>query len=194
MKYNVGDKVKIKENLISGETYGGLYLYGGAGRYIGQETIVTKVVRERYKLDIDNSSRIWADEMLEPVEEMSAEEAIKLSGKLCSESICDECPVFKARKKYSEGCNVFKKEHTEEYLEILKQWKTDHEKKPIETEFAHIVRVIEDTDGMKKCVYEEDIPYSEDWEEAQVRVLKEYCETHDGKFFAVMESICRVKE
>ena len=54
--------------------------------------------------------------------------------------------------------------------------------------------MIEDTGDVKKCVYEEDIPYSEDWEEAQVRVLKEYCKDHNGKFFAVMDSICRVKE
>ena len=36
MKYKVGDKVKIKGNLIIGKTYGGLYMYGGAVRHIGE--------------------------------------------------------------------------------------------------------------------------------------------------------------
>ena len=54
--------------------------------------------------------------------------------------------------------------------------------------------MIEDTDDVKRCVYEESIPYGEDWEDAQVRVLKEYCKKHDGEFFAVLESRCVVKE
>lgn len=132
----------------------------------------------------------FTDEMLEPVEEMSAEEAIKLSADLCSNTICDQCPVLKLRRKYgNDGCHNTKREHTEEYLEILKQWKADHEKKPIETEFIYIVRIIED----KQCVHEEEI-VEESEDEACERVLKKYCEDHKGKFYAVAERICRVKE
>ena len=95
MKYKVGDKVKIKENLIVGKTYGGLYLHDGAGRHIGEETIVTKVEREHYRLAVDNSSRIWTNEMLEPVEEMSAEEAVRLYAKMCKDNNCYACTVYK---------------------------------------------------------------------------------------------------
>ena len=80
----------------------------------------------------------------------------------------------------------------ENVIEILKRWKADHENKPIETEFACVVRVIEDTGKVKRCVYEEDV--TEAKEEAMKRVLKEYCKEHDGKFFTVYEEICRVKE
>lgn len=97
MKYKVGDKVKIKENLIVGKTYGGLYLHDGAGRHIGEETIVTKVEREHYRLAVDNSSRIWTNEMLEPVEEMSAEEAVRLYAKMCKDNNCYACPVYKKK-------------------------------------------------------------------------------------------------
>lgn len=187
MEYRVGDRVKIKENLIVGKTYGGLYLHDGAGRHIGEETIVTKVERERYRLAVDNSSRIWTEEMLEPVEEMSAEEAIRLYAKMCKDNNCYACPVYE--KSGECGCEEFAINHPEEVIESLKKWKADHEKKPIETEFIYIVRIIED----KKCVHEEEM-VGESEDEAQERVLKKYCEDHEGKFYAVAERICRVKE
>lgn len=189
MKYKVGDKVKIKENLVARTNYGEADFADNMCKYKGKEAIVKKRGSIFYRLDIDGETYLWTDEMLEPVEEMSAEEAIKLSGEMCSSSACYECPVFKSREKYSEMCNVFRKEHAEEYLEILKQWKADHEKKPIETEFIYIVRIIED----KQCVHEEEI-VGESEDEACERVLKKYCEDHKGKFYAVAERICRVKE
>ena len=130
---------------------------------------------------------IFTDEMLEPVEEMSAEEAIRLYAKMCKDNNCYACPVYE--KSGECGCEEFAINHPEEVIEILKQWKADHEKKPIETEFIYIVRIIED----KKCVHEEEM-VGESEDEAQERVLKKYCEDHEGKFYAVAERICRVKE
>lgn len=77
-------------------------------------------------------------------------------------------------------------------VKVLEQQKADHEKKEIEVELAYVVRVIEDTGKVKRCVYEEDV--TEVKEEAMKRVLKEYCKEHEGKFFTVYEEICRVKE
>lgn len=188
MKYKVGDKVKIKANLIVGETYGGLYLYGNATKHIGEETIVTKVERERYRLGVDNSSRIWTGEMLEPVEGMSAEELLKIIGNICEvHNECKKCPLLEVRGE--EYCMIGIGKNADKTLKIAKQWKADHEKKPIETEFIYIVRIIED----KKCVHEEEM-VGESEDEAQERVLKKYCEDHEGKFYAVAERICRVKE
>lgn len=194
MKYRVGDRVKIKGNLIVGKTYGGLYLHDGAGRHIGEETIVTKVERERYRLAVDNSSRIWTEEMLEPVEEMSAEEAIKLSGEMCSSSACHECPVFKSREKYGEMCNVFKKEHAEEYLEILKQWKADHKKKPIETEFIWYLLVVEEKTHIVKYEKPLNIERERTMDEQKEELLREWCSEHDGKYYVTTERRCVVKE
>ena len=133
MKYKVGDKVKIKGNLIIGKTYGGLYLYGGAVRHIGEETIVTKVEKERYRLAVDNSSRIWAYEMLEPVEELTAEEAIRILGGMCRDLSCCECPIYELIEDVG-SCDNLRAEKPDKVIEVLKQWKKDHEKKPIETE------------------------------------------------------------
>lgn len=134
--------------------------------------------------------------MLEQVEnELTAEEAIKILGEICCENKCfNGCPIGKARGKMS--CHFFRRDNPKEVLEILKQFKKDQEKKEVETEFACIVRVIEDLGDSKRCVYEEDVTEVKDetFKMAMKRVLKEYCKKHEGKFFAVYEEICRVKE
>ncbi len=191
MKYKVGDKVKVRTDLKGDEYYGGVPFSSEMNRFKGMEFTIVKVDNAGY-YEVLETLYNFTDEMLEPVEEMSAEEAIQTFGYVCADSNCWSCPIKEIDRESS--CKDIKINHPEEIVKILKQWKADHEKKPIETEFANIVRVIEDTGDTKKCVYEEEIPYSEDLEEAQVRVLKEYCKNHDGKFIAVMENICRVKE
>lgn len=189
MKYKVGDKVKIKENLIVGKTYGGLYLHDGAGRHIGEETIVTKVEREHYRVAVDNSSRIWTNEMLEPVEEMSAEEAVSLYAKMCKDNNCYACPVYK--KSGECGCEEFAINHPKEVIESLKQWKADHEKKPIETENVMCIVVM---DEKRNVVYEEKTNEAIITTPMKEEVLKKYCTEHDGKYYAIAERRCVVKE
>lgn len=193
MKYKVGDKVRVRSDLRVGKSYGEHVFVHDMFKFRGKIVTIESVWKKGYRIEED--AYWWTDEMLEPVEEMSAEEALKTYAEICSTyHFCDGCPIGDGDVKDPKECNTLLSECTEDTLLRLKQWKADHEKKPIETEFANIVRVIEDTGDTKKCVYEEEIPYSEDLEEAQVRVLKEYCKNHDGKFIAVMENICRVKE
>ena len=189
MEYRVGDRVKIKGNLIVGKTYGGLYLHDGAGKHIGEETLVTKVERERYRLGVDNSSRIWTGEMLEPVEEMSAEEAIRLHSKICSENSCTNCPIQKIPD--CGDCEEYMIEHPEEVVKVLKKWKEDHEKKPIETENVMYIVVM---DEKRNVVYEEKTNESIITSSMKEEVLKKYCSEHDGKYYAISERRCVVKE
>lgn len=192
MKYKVGDKVRVKENLplymkahcvstFSPETL----------KYNGMIVTVSEVKKDQYKIEEDKGFYDWYEDMLEPVEEMSTEEAIKLSGKMCSSSACYECTVFKSREKYGEMCNVFKKEHAEEYLEILKQWKADHEKKPIEMENVIYIVVL---DEKRNVVYEEKTNGVVVTTDMKEEVLKKYCSEHDGKYYAISERRCVVKE
>lgn len=69
-------------------------------------------------------------------------------------------------------------------------------KKDVEVEFACIVRVIEDADSGRRCVYEEDVTGVKDetFKMSMKRILGKYCKEHEGKFFTVYEEICRVKE
>ena len=199
MKYKVGDKVRVRSDLEENTCYGGKIFVRGMAVHRGKNVEISKVHDDVYCIKESDREWFWTDEMFEGLaeDELTAEEAIKLSVELCSNTICDQCPVLKLRRKYgNDGCFNAKREHVEEYLEILKQWKADREKKEVETEFACIVRVIEDLGDSKRCVYEEDVTGVKDetFKMTMKRILEEYCKEHEGKFFTVHEEICRVKE
>lgn len=152
-------------------------------------------VRSDLKLSVLYDGLCAIDEMLEGLveEELTAEEAIRIQGGMCRDFSCCECPIYEIIE--DEGsCDIFRAEKPDKVVEVLKQFKKDHEKKPIEMESVGIVRVIEDTGDIKKCVYEEELTERENPMDAKERVLKEYYQKHAGKFFTVFESICRVKE
>ena len=193
MKYKVGDRVRVKENLplymkahcvstFSPETL----------KYNGMIVTVSEVKKDQYKIEEDNGFYDWYEDMLEPVEEMSAEEALKTYTEFCSEHSCNDCPIQNLDTTYY--CPDIRKEYPEDVVKVLKQWKADHEKK--EVEFAYIVRVIEDADSGRRCVYEEDVTEVKDetFKMSMKRILEEYCKEHEGKFFTVYEESCRVKE
>lgn len=193
MKYKVGDKVKVRSDLEENKGYGGWYTSESMVKMCGEIVTIREVRSSSYELE--ENGFMWTDEMFEGLveEELTAEEATRILGEICCENKCyNGCPIGKARGKMS--CHFFRRDKPKEVIEILKQWKKDHEKKPIKTESVGIVRVIEDTGFRRKCVYEEELTERENPMDAKERVLKEYCQKHDGKFFTVFESICRVKE
>lgn len=130
------------------------------------------------------------------IPELTAEEAIKIFGEICKGS-CQACPLY-AVEPY-EACENLCYENPEKIVEILAQWKSDHEKKEPEIETVDICRIIEiQPDGKKRCVHEEDISdgelmYSGDAVENCRYILKNYCKEHDGEFIAVHEVVSRVK-
>ena len=74
MKYKVGDKVKIRKNLVSSRAYNGIYITINRETYFGKIAKIKSIEIEHdsvelYYLDIDNEEYKWTDDMLEPVEE-----------------------------------------------------------------------------------------------------------------------------
>lgn len=193
MQYKVGDKVKVRSDLKCEEYYGGITFNFEMNKFKGMEITIARVNYGGY-YEVLETPYNFTDEMLEPVEEMSAEEAIRLQGEICMSLMCRECPIDKLRGDSHLECAEFRAKHPEEIVKVLKQWKKDHEKK--EVEFACIVRVIEDADSGRRCVYEEDVTEVKDetFKMTMKRILEEYCKEHEGKFFTVYEEICRVKE
>lgn len=195
MKYKVRDKVRVRSDLQINGSYGAYTLVSEMSDYKGSVVAISEVYLTCYCIEEDKGIWKWTDEMFEGLaeDELTAEEATKILGEICcGNELCGGCPIGEAKGKMT--CQNFRRDKTEEVLEILKQWKKDHEEKPIEMESVGIVRVIEDTGDIKKCVYEEELTERENPMDAKERVLKEYCQKHAGKFFTVFESICRVKE
>ena len=126
-------------------------------------------------------------EEFEPVEEMSAEEAIRLRAKMCANTYCNACRSGKNNNSEGIDCCEFSQKYPEQVIEILKQWKKDHEKKEVEVTQKIYCLVV---DEERKVVHEEEIGNSD----SCMDVLKNYCENHDGKFFSLMEFRYEVKQ
>lgn len=195
MKYKVGDKVRIRKDLVMGGNYGDSVAVDDMVDMGGNVVTIERVGNLGYYIEEDPDGYCWTDEMFEPVEEMSAIEALEILAEICMKQYtCSKCPIQCIDRQKT--CVSIRKENPTDVVKVLEQWKADHEKKPIETELACVVRVIEDTGEVKRCVYEEDVT-EEKGEKIGIvmkRVLEEYCKEHEGKFFTVYEEICRVKE
>lgn len=187
MKYKVGDKVKVRSDLNYGKYSEGVPFTSEMDKFKGTVLEVRKIAGEFYEMV--GIPYIFTDEMLEPVEGMSAEEAIRLYAKMCKDSNCYACPVYE--KSGECGCEEFAINHPEEVIESLKQWKADHEKKPIETENVMYIVVM---DEKRNVVYEEKTNEAVITATMKEETLKKYCVEHDGKYYAIAERRCVVKE
>lgn len=156
MKYKVGDKVRIREDLVMGGNYGGSVAVDDMADMGGSVVTIERVGNLGYYIEEDPDGYCWTDEMFEPVEEMSAIEALEILAEICMKQYtCSKCPIQCIDRQKT--CVSIRKENPTDVVKVLEQWKADHEKKPIETELACIVRVVEDTGKVKRCVYEEDV-------------------------------------
>lgn len=187
MKYKVGDKVRVRSDLKERMGYGCQRFTDAMKKQMGKIVTISNVVDDRYYY-IKEDNYNWTDEMLEPVEEeLTAEEAIRLRGEMCEGRSCSRCKLSAYNNGTGITCNELAVKHPERYIEVLKQYKKDHEKKEIEVVKKTCCLVI---DEKRTVVHEEEIDNHDSCEE----VLKRYCEEHDGKFFAICESRYAVKE
>lgn len=195
MKYKVGDKVRVRTNLTEDERYGSIFVTDEMADMRGM-TVTIEDANEKsgYGIKEDLEGYMWTDEMFEPVEdELTAEEAIILRGEMCEGRSCSRCKLSAYNNGTGITCNELAVKHPERYIEVLKQYKKDHEKKPIETEFALYVQIIEvDTHILKHEEKVETDIRSMDVQKAEI--LKKYCSEHDGKYYAISERRCVVKE
>ena len=70
MKYNVGDKVKIREDLEIGDTYNDCTFIKNMEKYKGSiATITYSYEDDSYDIDLDDGNWFWTDEMFEDIKE-----------------------------------------------------------------------------------------------------------------------------
>ena len=111
--------------------------------------------------------------------ELTAEEAIKINTQLCSGS-CDECPLYKVDGYID--CDDLCLKNPEKAVDILAQWKSDHEKKEPEIEWVYRVFGAEN--------------YGEKFfqtEEEAIKRCEELVKSQKTKQYARYERVCRVK-
>lgn len=189
MKYKVGDKVKVRSDLKCEEYYGGVPFTSEMNRFKGMEFAIARVNNGGY-YEVLETLYNFTDEMLEPVEEMSAEELVKIIGNICEvHNECEKCPLLEVRGE--EYCMIGMGKNADKTLKIAEQWKEDHEKKPIETENVVYIVIM---DEKRNAVYEEKTNKEIAAATKKDEVLKKYCAEHDGKYYAISERRCVVKE
>lgn len=191
MKYKVGDKVKVRSDLEKNKGYGGWYASESMVKMRGEIVTIRGVGSSAYELE--ENDLMWTDEMFEGLaeDELTAEEAIKILGEICCENeLCCGCPISEAKGKMS--CQNFRRDKTEEVLEILKQFKKDHEKKEVEVESKLYCRIIDGGDGstVRSEALQDGINLNDEIKE----ILAKYCSEHVGDYFAVCENRWMVKQ
>lgn len=192
MKYKVGDKVRVISGLVVDGAYGNWGFTEKMKKYKGKSVTISEVCQDYYRIKEDEEYGYYTDEMFESVEEMSAEEAVRLYAKMCKDSNCDVCPVYE--KSGECGCEEFAINHPEEVIESLKKWKADHEKKPIETKWVWYVKIIEADTHLLKHEELLELDFSIPMDRKKEEILKKYCAEHDGKYYVTDERRCVVKE
>ena len=111
--------------------------------------------------------------------DMTAEETIKLHTEVCCSS-CKECPLYNV-DGYSD-CEDLCINNPEKAVEILAQWKSDHEKKEPEIEWVYRVFGAENF-GEKFFQTEEEA----------IKRCEELAKSQKTKQYARYERVCRVK-
>ena len=68
MKFEVGDKVRIRRNLKDGEEYNGVPFNEKMKKYKGETAEIIREISVGYELDIDDGKWCWSDDMFYPKE------------------------------------------------------------------------------------------------------------------------------
>ena len=123
MKYKVGDKARVRTDLTEDERYGGVTVADEMVDMRGMTVTIEDVDESGYGIKEDPEGYTWTDEMFEPVEEeLTAEEAIRLKGEMCTGKLCNNCKLSSKNNGMGIACNELEKKHPERAIEILKQY------------------------------------------------------------------------
>ena len=91
MKFKVGDKVRIRRDLVLNKRYGGLYCLLGHEKDCGKIFTIEAIDRQNYHLH--GSNYWWTEEMFEEVDEMNIK--IETDGSIVTAQMGDKYGVAK---------------------------------------------------------------------------------------------------
>lgn len=72
MKYKVGDKVRVRTDIVEYSEYGGGLFWGGMKSFVGKVVTINRLINDKYIIREDNGYK-WTDEMFDGL----ANDAIK---------------------------------------------------------------------------------------------------------------------
>lgn len=78
MKYKVGDRVRIRTDLIINNPYGKCCFIKEMDKYKGVEATINCILDNIYLLNIDNGKFLWTDDMLELAYEFKVGDMVKI--------------------------------------------------------------------------------------------------------------------
>ena len=64
MKYKVGDKVRVRTDIVEYSEYGGELFLGGMKSFVGKVVTINRLINDKYIIREDNGYK-WTDEMFE---------------------------------------------------------------------------------------------------------------------------------
>lgn len=192
MKYKVGDKIKI------------VITTDGCRGAEGKIGIVTNkpstdgltCYKDGFNVDCGDKHvwRIGLESECELLDELTAEEAIKIQAEMCNSIPCGKCEIGKLRSKLNKGCCYYRSKNPDKVVEVLKQYKKNHEVKEIKTEIVDLIKVMKKVCDDETCIYAYEIDINkEEINEKMKELAKEYSNEQNGKIYAKYERICRVK-
>lgn len=192
MKYKVGDKIKIVR-----ATDGCRAAEGKIGIVTNKpSTDGLTCYKDGFNVDCGDEHvwRIGFESECELLDELTAEEAIKIQAEMCNSIPCGKCEIGKLRSESNKGCCYYRSKNPDKVVEVLKQYKKNHEEKEIETEIVDLIKVMKEVCDDETCIYAYEIDVNkEEISEKMKELVKEYSNEQNGKIYAKYERICRVK-
>lgn len=186
MKFKVGDKVRIKENLKERNDYK-YYVHSNMKNLAGKIVTIESVREESYKIEQDNGYWDWTEDMFEEIKKPTKEELLKMpkgtkvitDKKENNEFIFDGCDDFENEKgdffwniDVNEDLSLDDKDYGTKIIEIQTQkyetcWKEYYQNKPEENNLL-ILTHIEDNNVKVRNINLNELP-----EDQKEKIIKE---------------------
>ena len=186
MKFKVGDKVRIKENLKERNDYK-YYVHSNMQNLAGKIVTIESVREESYKIEQDNGYWDWTEDMFEEIKKPTKEELLKMpkgtkvitDKKENNEIIFDGCDDFENEKgdffwniDVNEDLSLDDKDYGTKIIEIQTQkyetcWKEYYQNKPEENNLL-ILTHIEDNNVKVRNINLNELP-----EDQKEKIIKE---------------------
>ena len=114
MKYKVGDKVRVRKDLVPGNKYGDVIYVSNMDKFKNEECVITSTDNEAYC--INGLGYWWTEEMLEPVDDLldyalekleMTKEELEDEMRIDKEDMAKVIEIVRLNNEVETYCNLF---------------------------------------------------------------------------------------